>query len=327
MGQELTWCTFVNLRDQLCLRFLATVSSVFRSDMNRSAASASHRWLQSTDLQHLQSNNIPLLTQDYNFYGRELKNEEECIGMLIDPVCTALEAADGMANFKDDVWSRPSGGGGISRVLQDGAIWEKAGVNVSVVYEIMPPEAYRAAKAAASPDQKPGPIPFFAAGISSVNRMGNDINLFQVLHPKNPFAPTLQIMIFHPYFGAVSHTIIAIVDMLTLGLTISGNNKLEGSIPRKSGKAFSKIQIRPLSNPNRCSWGELKKEEAIYFQIRRMWLRDSECKEIIKRSWVVNYDQIEEKLGKCNKALQEWRLSWRTSLERIRWNQKIYPEL
>ncbi|RYQ83143.1 hypothetical protein Ahy_B10g101764 [Arachis hypogaea] len=108
-----------------------------------------------------------------------------------DPVCTALEAADGRANFKDDVWSRPSGDGGISRVLQDGAIWEKAGVNVSVVYDIMPPEAYRAAKAAASPDQKPGPIPFFAAGISSVSvssiqffsisdGMGNDINLFQV---------------------------------------------------------------------------------------------------------------------------------------------------
>ncbi|RYQ79561.1 hypothetical protein Ahy_Scaffold5g107786 [Arachis hypogaea] len=119
-----------------------------------------------------------------------------------DPVCTALEAADGRANFKDDVWSRPSGGGGISRVLQDGAIWEKAGVNVSIVYGIMPPEAYRAAKATASPDQKPGPIPFFAAGISSV------------LHLKNPFAPTLQIMIFHPYFGAVSYTIIATVNKL-----------------------------------------------------------------------------------------------------------------
>lgn len=85
-----------------------------------------------------------------------------------DSVCNALEAADGGARFKEDVWSRPGGGGGISRVLQDGAVWEKAGVNVSVVYGVMPPEAYRAAKAAAG-DQKPGPIPFFAAGISSVS--------------------------------------------------------------------------------------------------------------------------------------------------------------
>lgn len=84
-----------------------------------------------------------------------------------DSVCQAIEAADGGGKFKEDVWSRPGGGGGISRVLQDGAVWEKAGVNVSVVYGMMPPEAYRAAKAAAT-DQKPGPIPFFAAGISSV---------------------------------------------------------------------------------------------------------------------------------------------------------------
>ncbi|XP_052110403.1 oxygen-dependent coproporphyrinogen-III oxidase, chloroplastic-like [Arachis duranensis] len=93
---------------------------------------------------------------------------EKMIREAQDPVCTALDAADGWANFKEDVWSRPGGGGGISRVLQDKAIWKKAGVNVSVIYGIMPPEAYRAAKAAASPDQKPGPIPFFTAGISSV---------------------------------------------------------------------------------------------------------------------------------------------------------------
>ena len=51
-------------------------------------------------------------------------------------------------------------------MLQDGTIWEKDGVNVSVVYGLMPPDAYRAAKADAS--TKPGPIPFFVAGISSV---------------------------------------------------------------------------------------------------------------------------------------------------------------
>lgn len=84
-----------------------------------------------------------------------------------DSVCASIEAVDKVGKFKEDVWSRPGGGGGISRVLQDGAVWEKAGVNVSVVYGVMPPEAYRAAKAS-SADQKPGPIPFFAAGVSSV---------------------------------------------------------------------------------------------------------------------------------------------------------------
>ena len=85
-----------------------------------------------------------------------------------DSVCEAIEAVESGPKFKEDVWSRPGGGGGISRVLQDGNVFEKAGVNVSVVYGVMPPEAYRAAKGSASSDQKPGPVPFFAAGVSSV---------------------------------------------------------------------------------------------------------------------------------------------------------------
>jgi coproporphyrinogen III oxidase len=87
-------------------------------------------------------------------------------------VCAALEAADGTGKFKEDVWSRPGGGGGISKVLQDGTVFEKAGVNVSVVYGTMPPDAYRAAKGNAGADNggaNAGPVPFFAAGISSVS--------------------------------------------------------------------------------------------------------------------------------------------------------------
>ncbi|RWW30434.1 hypothetical protein GW17_00004998 [Ensete ventricosum] len=112
---------------------------------------------------------------------------ERMIREVQDEVCAAIEAADGGGKFKEDVWSRPGGGGGISRVLQDGGVWEKAGVNVSVVYGVMPPEAYRAAKGEAASGNgnssvKAGPVPFFAAGISSVC----------VLHPKNPFGPTLH---------------------------------------------------------------------------------------------------------------------------------------
>ncbi|XP_008802314.2 oxygen-dependent coproporphyrinogen-III oxidase, chloroplastic-like [Phoenix dactylifera] len=110
---------------------------------------------------------------------------ERMIREAQDEVCAAIEAVDGGGKFKEDVWSRPGGGGGISRVLQDGGVWEKAGVNVSVVYGLMPPEAYRAAKGepgdgGGDSSVKAGPVPFFAAGISSV------------LHPKNPFAPTLH---------------------------------------------------------------------------------------------------------------------------------------
>ncbi|KAK7840047.1 oxygen-dependent coproporphyrinogen-iii oxidase, partial [Quercus suber] len=83
---------------------------------------------------------------------------EKMIREAQDSVCKAIEGADGGAKF--------NGSGGISRVLQDGAIWEKAWVNVSVVYRVMPPEAYRAATAIA--ELKPGPIMFFVARISSV---------------------------------------------------------------------------------------------------------------------------------------------------------------
>ncbi|XP_059290163.1 oxygen-dependent coproporphyrinogen-III oxidase, chloroplastic-like [Lycium ferocissimum] len=96
---------------------------------------------------------------------------EKTIREVQDSVCLALEEADGGAKFKEDVWSRPGGGGGISRVLQDGDVWEKAGVNVSVVYGVMPPEAYRAARPTDNGDVQPGPVPFFAAGVSSVRAL------------------------------------------------------------------------------------------------------------------------------------------------------------
>ncbi|OAY82196.1 Oxygen-dependent coproporphyrinogen-III oxidase, chloroplastic [Ananas comosus] len=94
---------------------------------------------------------------------------ERMIREAQDEVCAALKAADGGAAFKEDVWLRPGSDACISRVLYDGAVWEKAGVNVSVVYDVMPPEAYRATKGepdAANPSAKAGPVPFFAAGIS-----------------------------------------------------------------------------------------------------------------------------------------------------------------
>jgi len=69
--------------------------------------------------------------------------------------------------------------------LQNGNVWEKAGVNVSVVYGSMPPEAYRAATDTPPAEleaakAKGGRVPFFAAGISSV------------MHPKNPHCPTMH---------------------------------------------------------------------------------------------------------------------------------------
>jgi coproporphyrinogen III oxidase len=102
---------------------------------------------------------------------------EKMIRAAQDEICNAISELDGK-QFHEDAWTRPGGGGGISRVLQDGNVFEKAGVNVSVVYGQMPPEAYRAATGEEGSGTEM--IPFFAAGISSV------------MHPHNPMAPTVH---------------------------------------------------------------------------------------------------------------------------------------
>lgn len=105
-----------------------------------------------------------------------------------DAICKAVEEVDGEGKFHQDAWVREDGGGGISRVLAGGKVWEKAGCNLSVVYGTMPQEALAAANDRRKFSGKdrgegyaPGErVPFFACGLSSV------------MHPKNPHAPTMH---------------------------------------------------------------------------------------------------------------------------------------
>ena len=69
---------------------------------------------------------------------------ERHIRSVQDTVCAAVAEVDG-ASFRQDAWTRVGGGGGITRVIQEGNVWEKAGVAVSVVYGSMPADAYRTA--------------------------------------------------------------------------------------------------------------------------------------------------------------------------------------
>jgi coproporphyrinogen III oxidase len=59
---------------------------------------------------------------------------------LQDRICAALEKADGKATFREDTWERPGGGGGRTRVIGDGNVFEKGGVNFSEVYGEFSPE-------------------------------------------------------------------------------------------------------------------------------------------------------------------------------------------
>ncbi|KAJ8256210.1 hypothetical protein COCON_G00200740 [Conger conger] len=94
--------------------------------------------------------------------------------------CRALEEVDG-AKFKVDRWQRKEGGGGISCVLQDGTVFEKAGVNVSVVYGNLTEEAAKQMRSRGKVLKgKDGKLPFRAMGVSSV------------IHPHNPHIPTVH---------------------------------------------------------------------------------------------------------------------------------------
>ncbi|KAJ8683798.1 hypothetical protein QAD02_019590 [Eretmocerus hayati] len=85
---------------------------------------------------------------------------------------------DGM-KFKIDRWTRKEGGGGITCVLQDGQVFEKAGVNISVVTGVLPPNAVQQMRARGK-QMDEGSLPFFAAGVSAV------------IHPRNPMVPTIH---------------------------------------------------------------------------------------------------------------------------------------
>jgi len=91
---------------------------------------------------------------------------------LQDRICAALAAEEGGADFVEDGWERPGGGGGRSRVLAEGQLFEKAGVSFSHVSGTqMPPSAtaHRPELAGAS---------WQAMGVSLV------------IHPRNPYVPT-----------------------------------------------------------------------------------------------------------------------------------------
>ncbi|XP_058411646.1 oxygen-dependent coproporphyrinogen-III oxidase, mitochondrial [Diceros bicornis minor] len=96
-------------------------------------------------------------------------------------VCQALAQVDGGARFSVDRWERKEGGGGISCVLQDGHVFEKAGVSVSVVHGNLSEEAAKQMRSRGKNlKTKDGKLPFSAMGVSSV------------IHPKNPHAPTIH---------------------------------------------------------------------------------------------------------------------------------------
>lgn len=92
-----------------------------------------------------------------------------------DEICLSLEEMDGKATFQEDNWERQGGGGGKTRVIEKGKVFEKGGVNFSHVYGILPENIHRSL--ALDKDQ---PGKFDATGVSLV------------IHPESPRVPIVH---------------------------------------------------------------------------------------------------------------------------------------
>jgi coproporphyrinogen III oxidase len=104
--------------------------------------------------------------------GADPEAVREYLAGLQDRLAAALEAADGGGRFREDAWERPGGGGGRSRVLAGGAVFEQAGINFSDVHGSgLPPSASQERPELAGRS-------FRAMGVSLV------------LHPESPYVPT-----------------------------------------------------------------------------------------------------------------------------------------
>lgn len=94
------------------------------------------------------------------------------IQQLQNNICAGLEEVDGQTTFIEDRWERAEGGGGITKVISNGAVFEKGGVNTSVVHGTLPVAMQQAFGV--------GESNFFACGLSLV------------IHPLNPYVPTVH---------------------------------------------------------------------------------------------------------------------------------------
>lgn len=94
------------------------------------------------------------------------------IHQLQDQITAKLEAVDGEAKFREDLWERPEGGGGRTRVIENGQVFEKGGVNISYVHGALPESMQKMFGV--------DDVNFFACGLSLV------------MHPRSPMVPTVH---------------------------------------------------------------------------------------------------------------------------------------
>ena len=114
------------------------------------------------------------------------------IVQLQKAMCEEFEKIDGKARFFEDKWTREGGGGGITKIIEDGKVIEKGGVNISKVFGELPQSMQKQLNTKSNK--------FFACGLSLV------------IHPINPMVPTVHAN--WRYFETVSYTHLTLPTIL-----------------------------------------------------------------------------------------------------------------
>ncbi len=153
------------------------------------------------------------------------------IESLHDEATRFFTALDGGGSFREDVWQRPGGGGGVSRILVEGDTFEKCGVNRSVVEGMMPPQMAQRLGARAGGEVETA---FFVAGMSIV------------AHPNSPKVPTVHLNV--RYFE------IAAPDGTVLDAWFGGGTDLTPTYPYPEDAVHFHRTLKAISDRHHASF-------------------------------------------------------------------------
>lgn len=123
-----------------------------------------------------------LIFQFYHLIMEVLSKENitDWLKNLQDDICSSLEKADGSGKFKEEIWTRSEGGGGRSRVIENGSVIEKGGVMFSAVHGKAPDFLFKEKEHSATDSDQDKKPDFYATGVSIV------------IHPQSPMVPIIH---------------------------------------------------------------------------------------------------------------------------------------
>lgn len=159
-------------------------------------------------------------------------------------ICEKLDDLDGLSKFGTDTWEREDGGGGITRVIENGSLIEKGGVNFSEVHGKVPENMLRTLEMDQTSSEG---STFFATGISIV------------LHPLNPMMPIIHMNIRYLEIQGDQ-----INDMKWFG---GGIDLSPHYIFKEDAKLFHQMLKNVCDNHNESYYAKFKKWADDYFYI------------------------------------------------------------